>query len=39
MGIYFYLRVIQYLFMSAEAPIGAQRPSATPRGLGASFLA
>jgi NADH-quinone oxidoreductase subunit N len=37
MGIYFYLRVIQYLFMSPE-PSAAQRPSYSRAVLGASFL-
>jgi len=37
MGIYFYLRVIQYLFMSPE-PAGAQRPSYSRAVLGASAL-
>jgi NADH-quinone oxidoreductase subunit N len=37
MGIYFYLRVIQYLFMSPE-PSGAQRPSYSRAVLSASFL-
>lgn len=36
-GIYFYLRVIQYLFMSPE-PSAAQRPSYSRSVLGASFL-
>ena len=36
-GIYFYLRVIQYLFMSPE-PTGAQRPSFSRVVLSASFL-
>jgi NADH-quinone oxidoreductase subunit N len=37
MGIYFYLRVIQYLFMSPE-PSVAQRPSYSNAVLGASFI-
>jgi len=37
MGIYFYLQVIQYLFMS-PAPIGAQRSSYSRAVLGASAL-
>ena len=37
MGIYFYLRVIQYLFMSPEASV-AQRPPYGRAVLSASFL-
>ena len=37
MGIYFYLRVIQYLFMSPE-PSAAQRSPYGRAVLGASFL-
>jgi NADH-quinone oxidoreductase subunit N len=37
LGLYFYLRVIQYLFMSAEKP-GAERPVPDRIALGASLL-
>ena len=37
LGIYFYLRVIQYMFMSAEDAVGARVPRAA-LALGASLL-
>ncbi len=37
LGIYFYLRVIQYLFMSAEEPTAVQRAPGR-LALGASFI-
>jgi NADH-quinone oxidoreductase subunit N len=41
LGIYFYLRVVQYMFMSAEEPAGASRgtPGALAVGAGAICLA